>query len=52
LIQTSQGVTQKIYLEQATQLPTGIMFIKRVRVHFDAAGEPLYVESLAPASSK
>ena len=45
---TDQGQTTRIYLEQPVQLPTGITLMKRVRVHFDLAGSPLYVEELKP----
>lgn len=46
-VQTDQGPTQYVYLEQPVQLPTGIMLMRRVRVHFDLAGSPLYIEELA-----
>jgi hypothetical protein len=46
-VKTEQGLTQYIYLEQPVQLPTGIMLMRRVRVHFDLAGSPLYIEELA-----
>lgn len=49
-VQTDQGSTRHIYLEQPVQLPTGITFIRRVRVHFDRAGSPLYVEEIKPAT--
>ena len=46
-VKTEQGMTQYIYLEQPVQLPTGIMLMRRVRVHFDLAGSPLYIEEIA-----
>jgi hypothetical protein len=49
-VATDQGTTKRIYLEQPVQLPTGIMLMKRVRVHFDQAGSPLYLEELKPAA--
>jgi hypothetical protein len=47
-VATDQGSTKHIYLEQPVQLPTGITLMRRVRVHFDLAGAPLYVEELKP----
>ncbi len=47
-VATDQGSTKRIYLEQPVQLPTGITLMKRMRVHFDLAGAPLYVEELKP----
>jgi hypothetical protein len=47
-VRTDQGSTKRIYLEQPVQLPLGITFMKRVRVHFDLAGSPLYVEEIKP----
>ncbi|HEX3132422.1 MAG TPA: hypothetical protein VHX44_02435 [Planctomycetota bacterium] len=47
-VQTDQGSTKRIYLEQPVQLPLGITFMKRVRVHFDHADSPLYVEEIKP----
>lgn len=47
-VATEQGTTARIYLEQPVQLPTGIMLMKRVRVHFDLAGSPLYIEEIKP----
>jgi hypothetical protein len=47
-VATDQGTTTSIYLEQPVRLPTGIMLMKRVRVHFDLAGSPLYIEELKP----
>jgi len=47
-VATDLGTTRKIYLEQPVQLPTGITLMKRVRVHFDLAGSPLYVEEIKP----
>jgi hypothetical protein len=46
---TDQGSTRRMYLEQPVQLPLGITFIRRVRVHFDLAGSPLYLEEIKPA---
>lgn len=48
-VATEQGTTTRIYLEQPVQLPTGIMLMKRVRVHFDLAGSPLFIEEIKPA---
>jgi hypothetical protein len=45
-VKTEQGLAQYIYLEQPVQLPTGIMLMRRVRVHFDLAGSPLYLEEI------
>ena len=45
-VKTEQGLTQYIYLEQPVQLPTGIMLMRRVRVHFDLSGSPLYLEEI------
>ena len=45
-VKTDQGLTQYVYLEQPVQLPTGIMLMRRVRVHFDLAGSPLYLEEI------
>lgn len=45
---TDQGSTRSIYLEQPVQLPVGITFMRRVRVHFDLAGSPLYLEEIKP----
>lgn len=47
-VATDQGSTRRIYLEQPVQLPTSITLMKRVRVHFDLAGSPLYVEEIIP----
>lgn len=49
-VETDQGNTRRIYLEQPVQLPTGITFMRRVRVHFDLAGSPLYLEEIKPAA--
>lgn len=49
-VATEQGTTTRIYLEQPVQLPTGIVLMKRVRVHFDLAGSPLYIEEIKPAT--
>lgn len=48
-VATEQGTTKRIYLEQPVQLPTGIMLMKRVRVHFDLAGSPLFIEEIKSA---
>lgn len=48
-VETDQGSTRHIYLEQPVQLPIGITFMRRVRVHFDLAGSPLYLEEIKPA---
>jgi hypothetical protein len=45
-VPTDHGLTRWIYLEQPVQLPTGIMMMKRVRVHFDLAGSPLFIEAI------
>ena len=47
-VATDQGSAKRIYLEQPVQLPIGITLMKRVRVHFDLAGAPLYVEEIKP----
>jgi hypothetical protein len=47
-VKTDQGSVTRIYLEQPVQLPTGITLMKRIRVHFDLAGAPLYVEEIKP----
>jgi hypothetical protein len=47
-VETDQGSTRRIYLEQPVQLPVGIAFMRRVRVHFDLAGSPLFVEEIKP----
>lgn len=47
-VATDQGSTRSIYLEQPTQLPLGITFMRRVRVHFDLAGSPLFIEEIKP----
>lgn len=47
-VPTDQGSTKRIYLEQPVQLPIGITFMKRIRVHFDLAGSPLFVEEIKP----
>ncbi len=48
-VTTDQGPTKRIYLEQPVQLPTGIVMMRRVRVHFDAVGSPLFIERIEPA---
>jgi hypothetical protein len=48
-VATDQGRARRIYLEQPVQLPLGITFMRRVRVHFDLAGSPLYLEEIKPA---
>ena len=48
-VTTDQGPTKRIYLEQPVQLPTGIVMMRRVRVHFDAIGSPLFIERIEPA---
>ena len=48
-VATDQGTTRQIYLEQPVRLPTGITLMKRVRVHFDFSGSPLYLEEIKPA---
>lgn len=48
-VATDQGSARRIYLEQPVQLPLGITFMRRVRVHFDLAGSPLYLEEIKPA---
>jgi hypothetical protein len=50
-VNSDQGPTRKIYLEQPVQLPTGIVMLRRVRVHFDAAGSPLFIERIEPTRS-
>lgn len=47
-VSTDQGSVRHIYLEQPVQLPTGITLMKRVRVHFDLAGSPLFIEEIKP----
>ena len=47
-VATDQGSAKRIYLEQPVQLPIGVTLMKRVRVHFDLAGAPLYVEEIKP----
>jgi len=47
-VTTDQGSVKHLYLEQPVQLPTGITLMKRIRVHFDLAGAPLYVEEIKP----
>jgi hypothetical protein len=49
LVTTDQGQTKRIYLEQPQQLPVGIVMMKRVRVHFDANGSPLFIERIDAA---
>jgi hypothetical protein len=49
MTQTTQGMTREIYLEQPTQLPISITLMKRVRVYFDTAGEPVYLEPIVIA---
>lgn len=49
-VATDQGSTRYIYLEQPVQLRTGITLMRRVHVHFDLAGSPLYVEEIRPAT--
>ncbi len=49
-VATDQGLTTRIYLEQPVQLRTGIILMKRVRVHFDLAGSPLYLEEIKPVT--
>jgi hypothetical protein len=50
-VATDQGLTKSIYLEQPVELPTSIILLKRVRVHFDEAGSPLFIERIEPAIS-
>lgn len=47
-VSTDQGSVNRIYLEQPVQLPTGITLMKRIRVHFDLAGSPLFIEEIKP----
>jgi hypothetical protein len=47
-VATDQGTTTRIYLEQPVQLPTGVVLMKRVLVHFDLAGSPLFVSEIKP----
>ena len=49
-VATDQGTTKRIYLEQPVQLPTGIVLMKRVHVHFDLAGSPLFISEIKPPS--
>lgn len=49
-VATDQGTTRHIYLEQPVQLPTGIVLMKRVHVHFDLAGSPLFISEIKPPS--
>lgn len=49
-VATDQGSTKYIYLEQPVQLRTGITLMRRVHVHFDLAGSPLYVEEIKPVT--
>lgn len=49
-VATDQGTTKHIYLEQPVQLPTGIVLMKRVLVHFDFAGSPLFISEIKPPS--
>lgn len=49
-VPTDQGSTKYIYLEQPVQLRTGITLMRRVHVHFDLAGSPLYVEEIKPVT--
>ncbi len=52
MVKTDLGTTKYIYLEQPAQLPTAIMLMKRVRVHFDLAGSPLYIEEIVRSPVK
>jgi hypothetical protein len=49
-VETDQGRTRYLYLEQPVQLRTGVTFMRRVRVHFDHGGSPLFVEEIKPAT--
>ncbi|MBA3700335.1 MAG: hypothetical protein H0W78_15930 [Planctomycetes bacterium] len=47
-VTTDQGVATAIFIEQQVEFPASIILMKRVRVHFDQAGSPLYIEELKP----
>jgi hypothetical protein len=47
-VTTDKGLTKHIYLEQPVQLPTGIVMLRRVRIHFDVVGSPLFIERIEP----
>lgn len=47
-VTTDQGVASAIVIEQQVEFPASIILIKRVRVHFDLAGSPLFIEEIKP----
>ena len=47
-VTTDQGIATAICIEQQVEFPASIILMKRVRVHFDKAGSPLYIEEIKP----
>lgn len=47
-VTTDQGVATAIFIKQQAEFPASIILMKRVRVHFDQAGSPLYIEEIKP----